>query len=189
MKNRIRIIIVVVFSFLFQLVSASISKIYAASYPNADVVNDGFSNNALNFKNPIAIGIVGILVLLFIGAVVFKKLKRKYIHGFGRIELNIMDEDTSEVLKAQFRNLNNYSGSFTLFEVLEFKEEYEEAKNLKFVFRNDDGIEVVNKSECIVERSGRRLDSGYRVVLYDKNRITVLLNKIPKSIIVEFHTK
>lgn len=174
-------------------VSGSNVKIsYVFNYNNKSAQNSGskdVQNKTSAFKSPVAIGIGGLLVLILVGIAAFKVLKKKHIHGFGRVELHIKDESTSEVLPPQFRNLDNYNGSFTLFDVLGLKEEYEETKDIKFVFRNDDGIELVNNSECTVQRSGKRMDADNKIVIYDKNRITILLNKVPKSIVVEFHTK
>lgn len=140
-------------------------------------------------KNPIILTVIGIILEAICIYIIIMVIKRKRIRGFGRIELNIRDENTGEALSPQFRNLDSYTGSFTLFDVLGLKEEYSETEPIKFVFKNDDSLEIVNKSHCTLQRSGKILESSSRVILYNGNKIKVLLNKVPKSILVEFHAK
>lgn len=141
------------------------------------------------FQNPIILGIIGAILAAALIYVIYSFVKKNRIQGFGRVELQIRDENTGEVLPPQFRNLDGYTESFTLFDVLGLKEEYSETENVKFVFKDDDSIELVNKSDCVVQRSGKKLDNDSKVALYNKNKITVFLNKVPKSIVMEFHAK
>ncbi|MCH5138640.1 VWA domain-containing protein [Clostridiaceae bacterium UIB06] len=141
------------------------------------------------FKSPMVIGIAGVVLAAILAYVSFALMKKKRVHGFGRVELHIKDENTGEVLPPQFRNLDGYTGRFTLFDVLGLKEEYAETEAIRFIFKNDDSIEVVNNSECVLQKSGRKLDNDSKIVLYNKNKITVFLNKVPKSITIEFHAK
>ncbi|WP_027623026.1 vWA domain-containing protein [Clostridium lundense] len=141
------------------------------------------------FKKPLFWGIIGVVILAIISAVIMKMAKRKRVHGFGRVEIKIKDETTNEILQPQFRSLKGYRGSFSLFEVLGLKEEYEETEGARFIFRNDDSIELVNKSECVVQKSGRKLNKDSNVRLYNGNKVTVVLNKISKSVTVEFYSK
>lgn len=140
-------------------------------------------------KSPAALGIMGLLLIAILAFIIISFRKKSRIQGFGRVELHIKDENTKEILPPQFRNLDGYTGSFTLFDVLALKEEYAETEGVKFVFKNDDGIELINKSECTLQRSGKRLDIDSKITLYNKNKITVFLNKVPKSITIEFHAK
>lgn len=141
------------------------------------------------FQNPIILGVIGAILAAALIYVIYVFAKKNRIQGFGRVELQIRDENTAEVLPPQFRNLDGYTGSFTLFDVLGLKEEYSETENIKFVFKNDDSIELINKSDCVIQKSGKKLDNDSIVTLYNKNKVTVFLNKVPKSIIVEFHAK
>jgi hypothetical protein len=141
------------------------------------------------FGKPVTLGVVGIIAAAILAYIIITIMKKRRIQGFGRAELNIKDENTSEVLPPQFRNLDGYVGSFTLFDVLGLKEEYEETKDIKFVFKNDDSIEVINKSECTLQRSGKKLDEDSNIRIYSGNKITVYLTKMPKSIAMEFHAR
>lgn len=141
------------------------------------------------FKNPIILSIIGIVLVSILAYIIITILKKKRIQGFGRVELHVKAENTSEALPPQFRNLDGYRGSFSLFDVLGLKEEYAETEEIRFVFRTDDSLEVVNKSECTLQRSGKKLESGSKVTLYNGNKITVYLNKVPKSIVMEFHAR
>lgn len=174
-------------------VSGSNIKIsYVFNYKNQgkqSPVDKNFQSNKPAFKSPKVIGAAVIAALIIIGLIVFGLMKRKRVGGFGRLEIHIKDENTSEVLSPQFRNLDNYSGSFTLFEVLGLKEEYAETDNIKFLFREDESIELVNKSGCAVQKSGRKLESDSKVILYNRDKITVFLNKVTKSITLEFYSK
>lgn len=140
-------------------------------------------------KKPAVLGGIAALVaaILIVGALALVKKKR--VQGFGRVELNIKDENTDEMLPPQFRNLDGYVGSFTLFEVLSLKEEYKETEDIKFIFRNDDSLEILNKSKCVIQKSGRKLENGENITMYNGNKITVFLNNVSKSIVVEFRSK
>ncbi|AKN30802.1 hypothetical protein Ccar_08100 [Clostridium carboxidivorans P7] len=140
-------------------------------------------------KKPAVLGCIAALVaaILIVGALAL--VKRKRVQGFGRVELNIKDENTDEMLPPQFRNLDGYVGSFTLFEVLSLKEEYKETEDIKFIFRNDDSLEILNKSKCVIQKSGRKLENGENITMYNGNKITVFLNNVSKSIVVEFRSK
>lgn len=140
-------------------------------------------------KKPLVLGGIGAVALALIAALIFTSTKKKRTNGFGRVELKIKDESTNEFLPPQFRSLKGYRGSFSLFEVLGLKEEYEETEGVRFIFRNDDSIELTNKSECIVQKSGRKLDKSSNIRLYNGNKITIQLNKISKSITIEFYSK
>ncbi|MBU5483720.1 VWA domain-containing protein [Clostridium sp. MSJ-11] len=140
-------------------------------------------------KKPLVLVGVGAAVLALIIGLIFVTTKKKRVSGFGRVELKIKDENTNESLPPQFRSLKGYRGSFSLFEVLGLKEEYEETEGVRFIFRNDDSIELVNKSECIVQKSGRKINNDSNIRLYNGNKITIQLNKISKSVTVEFYSK
>ncbi|WP_368491027.1 VWA domain-containing protein [Clostridium sp. BJN0013] len=140
-------------------------------------------------KNPIILTVIGIILAAICIYIIIIVIKKKRIRGFGRIELNIRDENTGEALSPQFRNLDNYTGSFTLFDVLGLKEEYAETESIKFIFKKDDSIELINKSNCTLQRSGKILENNSGIILYNGNKIKVFLNKVPKSILVEFHAK
>lgn len=140
-------------------------------------------------KNPVVLTIIGVILAAICIYIIIVSIKKKRIRGFGRIELNIRDENTGEVLSPQFRNLDNYVGSFTLFEVLGLKEEYSETESIQFIFKKDDSIELVNKSNCTIQRSGRTLESNSKIILYNENKIKVFLNKVPKSIQIEFYAR
>ncbi|WP_315120225.1 vWA domain-containing protein [uncultured Clostridium sp.] len=140
-------------------------------------------------KKPLVLGGIGVAVLVLIIALILASAKKKRVNGFGRVELKIKDENTNEFLPPQFRSLKGYRGSFSLFEVLGLKEEYEETEGVRFIFKNDDSIELVNKSECIVQKSGRKLNKDSDIRLYNGNKVTIQLNKISKSVTVEFYSK
>ncbi|MBP1864628.1 Mg-chelatase subunit ChlD [Clostridium tetanomorphum] len=140
-------------------------------------------------KKPLFLGIIGAVVLAITSAIIIIITKKKRVRGFGRVEINIKDENTNEILPPQFRSLKGYQGSFSLFEVLGLKEEYEETEGIRFIFRNDDSIEVINKSECTIQKSGRKLNKDSNIRLYNGNKITMQLNKISKSITMEFYSK
>ncbi|NMM63666.1 VWA domain-containing protein [Clostridium sp. P21] len=140
-------------------------------------------------KKPAVLGGIAALVAAILIGGALALVKKKRVQGFGRVELNIKDENTDEMLPPQFRNLDGYVGSFTLFEVLSLKEEYKETEDIKFIFRNDDSLEILNKSKCVIQKSGRKLENGENITMYNGNKITVFLNNVSKSIVVEFRSK
>lgn len=140
-------------------------------------------------KKPAVLGGIAVLVAAILIGGALALVKKKRVQGFGRVELNIKDENTDEMLPPQFRNLDGYVGSFTLFEVLSLKEEYKETEYIKFIFRNDDSLEILNKSKCVIQKSGRKLENGENITMYNGNKITVFLNNVSKSIVVEFRAK
>lgn len=174
-------------------VSGSNIKIsYVFNYKNQGKQSSADKNlegNKSTLKSSKTIGAAVAAALIIIGLAVFVLMKKRHVQGFGRLEIHIKDENTSEVFSPQFRNLDNYNGSFTLFEVLGLKEEYAETDNIKIIFKEDDSIELVNKSGCVLQKSGRKLEESSKLVLYNRDKVTVFLNKVTKSITLEFHSK
>ncbi|MGV8982498.1 vWA domain-containing protein [Clostridium sp.] len=142
-----------------------------------------------NTKNTVGIigAILGIIALIIIVVMIIIKKKNKAA-GFGRVMLQIRDVNTSEVSSPQHRSLHTYNGKFSLYDVLGLKEEFSEVRDLKFHFKVDDSIEIVNNSQCSIQKSGRVLSKDVKTKLYNGERIVVLLNKSSKSIIVEFYS-
>jgi len=126
--------------------------------------------------------IVGVLFLII------KTLKKGRKKGFGRVMLEVKDETTEEYLSPQYRVLENYSVKFSLHEVLGLKEEYEETKDLFFRF-GEDCLIVDNKSQCIIQKSGRSLEKGEKIQLVSGERIVILLEKVSKSVAFEFYAE
>ncbi|AWI05309.1 VWA domain-containing protein [Clostridium drakei] len=152
----------------------------------------GSAGKTSMLKKPAVLGGIAALVAAILIGGALALVKKKRVQGFGRVELNIKDENTDEMLPPQFRNLDGYVGSFTLFEVLSLKEEYKETEDIKFIFKNDDSLEILNKSKCVIQKSGRKLENGENgenITMYNGNKITVFLNNVSKSIVVEFRAK
>ena len=165
---------------------------YVFNYKNQEKQsseNKNIESNKSALKSPKIIGAVAAAALITIALIVLTIMKKKRIQGFGRLEIHIKDENTSKVLSPQFRNLDNYNGSFTLFEVLGLKEEYAETDNIKFIFKEDDSIELINKSGCVLQKSGRKLEENSKIFLYNSDKITVFLNKVTKSITLQYYSK
>lgn len=131
--------------------------------------------------------VLGIIAVIIALAVLILKKKNKAV-GFGRVMFQVTDENTNEVSSPQHRSLHTYNGKFSLYDVMGLKEEFLEVQNLKFYFKNDDSIEIVNNSQCNIQKSGRVLSKDVKTKLYNGERIVVLLNKSSKSIIVEFYS-
>lgn len=141
------------------------------------------------FEKPLNIAILAIALILIVTIVVLSILKKKLVGGFGRIMIQIRDENSGEVSPPQYRSLSSYKGSFSLFEVLGLKEEFSETEKLRFIFKKNDTIEINNKSECVIKKNGRNVGKENGSELINGNRITVYLNKVQKSITMEFYTK
>jgi Ca-activated chloride channel family protein len=153
---------------------------------NAEVQKTEESANKKNTMG-ITFAVLGIIALIIIVIVVVMKKKNKAA-GFGRVMFQVRDENTSEVSPPQHRSLHTYNGKFSLYDVLGLKEEFLEVQDLKFYFKKDDSIEIVNNSQCSIQKSGRVLSKDIKTKLYNGERIVVLLNKSSKSIIIEFYS-
>lgn len=162
------------------------SAVLAGTNSSANSSNSQSKSNV--FKSIILWIILAAFIIILI-YVIISLIKKKRIQGFGRVELHIKNENNEEISSPQFRNLDGYVGSFTLFEVLGLKEEFKETENIKFLFRNDDGIEIENKSSCSIQKSGRKLENDSKTILYNGNRITITLNEVSKIITMEFRSK
>ena len=153
---------------------------------NAEVQKTEESANKKNTAGIIFV-VLGIIALIIIITILILKKKNKAA-GFGRVMFQVRDENTSEVSSPQHRSLHTYNGKFSLYDVLGLKEEFSEVQNLKFYFKKDDSIEIVNNSQCSIQKSGRVLSKDIKTKLYNGERIVVLLNKSSKSIIIEFYS-
>ncbi|MDP4146955.1 MAG: VWA domain-containing protein [Bacillota bacterium] len=134
------------------------------------------------------IGIVAAMILITLAVILVLIYKKKNRQGFGRAMLQVRDENTAIADPPLYRNLDTYKGSFSLFELLGLKEQYSETEKLRFLFRDDDSVEVKNESGCIIQKSGRNIDGDSKLILHNGERIVIRLNKVPKSVTMEFYT-
>lgn len=135
----------------------------------------------------IIIIIVAALIALLLALFIIKSIKKNIRKGFGRVMLEVRDESTDEVMSPKYKLLEGYTGKFSLYEVLSLKEEFSETENLYFRFGNECLI-LDNKSECIVKKSGRNVEKGENAEILNGDRIVVCLNKVEKSVSMEFYT-
>lgn len=131
--------------------------------------------------------IIVLLIALALALFIINSIKKGRRKGFGRVMLEVRDESTGEVMSPKYKLLEGYTGKFSLYEVLGLKEEFAETENLYFKFGNECLI-VDNKSECIVKKSGRNLEKGENIEILNGDRIVAILNKVEKTISMEFYT-
>lgn len=135
----------------------------------------------------IMISAAGIVIALLLAFFIIKALKKNTRKGFGRVMLEVKDESTGEVSSPKYKLLEGYTGKFSLYEVLGLKEEYIEAEKLNFKFGNECLI-LDNKSECIVKKAGRNVEGGEGLQMLNGERIVIVLNKVTKTVSMEFYT-
>ncbi|WP_234124435.1 vWA domain-containing protein [Clostridium hydrogenum] len=131
--------------------------------------------------------IIVLLIALALALFIINSIKKGRRKGFGRVMLEVRDESTGEVMSPKYKLLEGYTGKFSLYEVLGLKEEFAETENLYFKFGNECLI-LDNKSECIVKKSGRNIEKGENIEILNGDRIVAILNKVEKTISMEFYT-
>ncbi|MBC8062717.1 MAG: VWA domain-containing protein [Clostridiaceae bacterium] len=131
---------------------------------------------------------IGSLLLLALVIIIIKALKKSHKKGFGRVMLEVKDEATQEYLSPQYKILENYSVRFSLYDVLGLKEEYAETQDLYFKF-GEDCLIVDNKSLCTIQKSGRNIEKGESAQLVSHDRVVIILNKVLKSVALEFYAE
>jgi hypothetical protein len=62
-----------------------------------------------------------------------------------------------------------------------------EAEKLVFIPGREDSLIVKNSSACMIQRSGRNLDSSRGIELKDRDNITINLTKVHESISIEYY--
>lgn len=144
------------------------------------------NNSTKKTSNNLWFILIAIIILLLGLLIIIKQFQKGHKKGFGRVMLEVKDENTEEILSPQYKVLEGYSTKFSLYEVLGLKDEYEEAKELWFRF-GDDSLIIDNKSQCIIEKSGRSIEKGVKVKVVNGERIVIILNKVSKSIAMEFY--
>ncbi|MCG7410097.1 VWA domain-containing protein [Paenibacillus sp. ACRRX] len=133
--------------------------------------------------------ILGIAALLgaATGAYFIVAAVKKANKGFvGQLVIEIRDENTGEKSYPQYKKLAAFKGKFTLHQVLQLAPELKETEKLIFVPARNDRILVKSGSAGTIEKSGRAVDASGGMELKNGDRITVPLQSVDKTILIEY---
>ncbi|GGF84022.1 hypothetical protein GCM10010912_31520 [Paenibacillus albidus] len=132
--------------------------------------------------------IIGAVLLLLAAGVAFWLLRQKATRGFvGQLVIEVQDGNTGEKTYPQYKKLSAFRGKFNLHQLLQLAPELKESENLVFTPVKNDRILLRSSAEGIaVERSGRAADASSGLELKSGDRISVTLQTVDKTILMEY---
>ncbi|KWX79836.1 hypothetical protein AML91_02040 [Paenibacillus jilunlii] len=131
--------------------------------------------------------IIGGIVLVLAAAVVLWLLRQKSNRGFvGQMVVEVVDGNTGEKTYPQYKKLAAFRGKFTLHQLLQLAPELKESETLVFTPGKNDRLMLRGSEEISVERSGRVVDTARGLELKSGDRISVALQTVDKTILLEY---
>ncbi|SDM42845.1 vWA domain-containing protein [Paenibacillus jilunlii] len=131
--------------------------------------------------------IIGGIVLVLAAAVVLWLLRQKSNRGFvGQMVVEVVDGNTGEKTYPQYKKLAAFRGKFTLHQLLQLAPELKESEKLVFTPGKNDRLMLRGSEEISVERSGRVVDTARGLELKSGDRISVALQTVDKTILLEY---
>lgn len=143
-------------------------------------VTDPKSSNNLYY-------IIGGIVLLLAAAAAFWLLRRRSNRGFvGQLVVEVLDGNTGEKTYPQYKKLAGFRGKFTLHQLLQLAPELKESEKLVFTPGNNDRLMLRGGEGISVERSGRAADTSRGLEMKSGDRVSVSLQTVDKTILLEY---
>nr|WP_144024292.1 vWA domain-containing protein [Paenibacillus borealis] len=131
--------------------------------------------------------IIGGIVLLLAAAVAFWLLRKNSTRGFvGQMVVEVLDGNTGEKTYPQYKKLSAFRGKFTLHQLLQLAPELKESEKLVFTPGKNDRLLLRGGEGISVERSGRVADTSRGLELKSGDRISVALQTVDKTILLEY---
>lgn len=138
------------------------------------------SSNTLYF-------IIGGVLLLIIAAVAVWMLRKQANRGFvGQMVVEVLDGNTGEKTYPQYKKLSGFRGKFTLHQLLQLAPELKESEKVIFTPGKNDRLLLRSSEGITVERSGRAADASRGLELKSGDRVSVPLQTVEKTILLEF---
>lgn len=131
---------------------------------------------------------IGVIALIAVAAAYFiLTAMRKANRGFvGQMVVEIRDENTGEKTYPQYKKLTAFKGKFNLHQILQLAPELKESDKIMFVPGKNDRIILKNGSTVNIEKSGRVTDATQGLELRSGDRITIPLQSVDKTILIEY---
>lgn len=131
--------------------------------------------------------IIGGVVLLLAAAVAFWLLRKNSTRGFvGQMVVEVLDGNTGEKTYPQYKKLSAFRGKFSLHQLLQLAPELKESEKLVFTPGKNDRLLLRGGEGISVERSGRVADTSRGLELKSGDRISVALQTVDKTILLEY---
>lgn len=131
----------------------------------------------------IAAGLLLLAALLSLLLTFRKKATRGFV---GQLVLELKDEEFGERSTPQYKRLSMFRGKFQLHQLVQLAPEFSETKDIWFKPGKGDRLVLWNKTDCVVEKSGRVIDASKGLELNANDRIRVLMKQTNKSIMLEY---
>lgn len=126
-------------------------------------------------------------VLLLAAAVVLWMLRKQRTRGFvGQLVVEVLDGNTGEKTYPQYKKLSAFRGKFTLHQLLQLAPELKESEQVVFTPGKNDRLLLRSGDGISVEKSGRVADSSRGLELKSGDRISVPLQTVDKTILLEY---
>ncbi|NIK78262.1 Mg-chelatase subunit ChlD [Paenibacillus castaneae] len=135
---------------------------------------------------PVIVGVLVLAALLAAAYYVLRMLKQANRGFVGQLVIEIRDENTGDKTSPQYKKLTAFKGKFNLHQLLQLAPELKETDAIIFKPGSNDRILLKNGSASTIEKSGRAVDATREYELKSGDRITVSLQQIDKTILIEY---
>lgn len=103
----------------------------------------------------------------------------------GSIMITIKDRDTDTISHPLFKNLMEYKNSISLSQLLSELPEFKETQKINFYPGVNGSLVIKNLSNALVEKNHISIGSA-EVVIKNEEKINIILNRVPKTIYIQY---
>lgn len=135
---------------------------------------------------PVVLGAIGLVAVLAAAYFILAAVKKANKGFVGQMVIEIRDENTGEKTHPQYKKLNGFKGKITLHQLLQLAPELKETEKILFIPSKNDRIMIKNGSTVNVEKSGRVIDASNGYELKGGDRVTLSLQSVDKTIVLEY---
>ena len=134
----------------------------------------------------VALGVIAAILLAVLVYFILAAMKARSRGFNGHIVVEVKDEDTGERTSPQYKKLRVFKGKFRLHQLLSLAPEFAETDTVLFKPASGDGLQLINNSDCTIEKAGRTINAKKGLVIKRNDRLRIILKKVNKTIYLEY---
>jgi Ca-activated chloride channel family protein len=135
---------------------------------------------------PVIVGVIALAAILAAAYFILAAVKKANRGFVGQMVIEIRDENTGEKTYPQYKKLNGFKGKVTLHQLLQLAPELKETEKIIFMPSKNDRLLLKNDSTVNIEKSGRVMDASRGIEIKGSDRITLTLQGVDKTIMLEY---
>lgn len=137
----------------------------------------------------IVAGLAGLLIIIIFAVLIRKIIQKNSESPTGQMMVQIRYDVTGSVSSQQYKPLSQFKGSFSTHNLLNLNPDYEETSKIKLKAGAGDTLILTNKSQCIIETSGRKVDASKGIIIRNNDKLAIVIIKRKEIIVMQYFNR